>query len=181
MRKFIRSLFCLCLSFTLIVGLCGCDIYSQRKVSDQSYLQARKDALSIRRPDGSDDFTVFAAVVDMDRGDHVKSLLCSADGTVHIYLSTGESRLNAHQQTPALTSAAQALLIGLGTRLDSTLWQEKTDLALPSVGQDAVYLLTDKGIHLLTLTPDRISEAPVEVQEIYALYMVLSEQAKIDS
>lgn len=179
MKQLIRALLCICLSLALISGLCGCAIYGQRKVADQGYLEARKDALSIRRPDASDDFTVFAAVVDVDCGDHVETLICHVDGLLHLYLSTGEGYLNVQEKDPALSIATQELLRGLGARLDSTLWQSKTDLALPSVGQDSIYLLTDKGIHLLTVTPDLITEASREVQEIYALYTALYEQAKL--
>ncbi len=176
MKNLFRSLLCLCLA-ALMAIFSACSVYGQRKVADEDYMKARREALSLRRPDGSDEYTVFAAMVDMDMGDHVETLICYADGTVHLYLSTGEVYGDLHKTDPALSAAVDDLLLGLGLRLDATLWQSKTDVALPEAGRDLLYLCTDKGIHTLTLIPAHISEAPGATREIYDLYRALYQAA----
>ena len=175
MKKIICSLLCLA---TTVLLFASCNVYGQRKVADKDYMAARREAISLRRPDGSDEYTVFAAMVDMDMGDHVETLVCYADGTVHLYLSTGEVCKDLQNTTPDLSAAARDLLRGLGDRLDNTLWQSKTDVALPEAGRDLIYLCSDKGIHTLTLIPAHISDAPEASQEIHALYRALYDAAK---
>lgn len=172
MKKHSHSLLCLCLAFVMAL-LTACNVYGERKVADKDYMAARREALSLRRPDESSDYAVFTAVVDMDMGDHVETLICRADGTVHLYLSTGEAYKDLHKINPALSDAARDLLTGLGERLDATLWQSKTDVALPESGRDLIYLCSDKGIHTLTLIPAHISEASEAAREIYNLYRAL--------
>lgn len=170
MKRHAWKFICLCLSLLLTAGLISCSMYGQRKVADEAYLNVRTQIMSERRPQGSEDMTVYTAMIDIDAGDHVKTLVCLADGTTHLYLSTGEAYTDLHLDDPELAAASQALLEGLGDRLDHTMWLSKTDLALPQTNRDLIYLRSDQGIHSVTLIPARIAESPDEIQEIYGLY-----------
>lgn len=166
----LRRLFCLCLILSLAGGMLSCNMYSQRKVADEAYMTARTEMITVERPEGSDDYTVYAVMVDIDAGDHVETVVCYADGTTHLLLSTGQTYTHLEKTVPALTEAAQALLSGLGERLDHTLWVSKTDLSLPRTGKDMLYLAGDKGIYTLTVDPASLSEASEAVNAIYELY-----------
>ena len=172
MKAAIKISLCLSLAIWMLLGS-ACNIYQERKVADKTYLQERTKVMSSSRPDQSDEYTVYAALVDIDAGDHVKTLACFADGTTSLYLSTGGSVTALQKEHADIATATQALLKGAGERLDATLWVAQTDLALPGRGKDMVYLATDKGIYTLTLIPAYITEATPEAQEIHRLYTAL--------
>lgn len=172
MKAYVKTLLCLIMVLLMLSGS-ACNVYQERKVADEGYLEKRVEIMLAPRPDQSDEYTVYAALVDMDATDHVKTLACFADGGTDLYLSTGESTLDLEAGHEDIAAATQALLKAAGERLDATLWASKTDLALPDRGKDQLYLATDKGIYTLTLIPAYITEASVEAQEIYRLYTEL--------
>ncbi|MBE6559322.1 MAG: hypothetical protein E7661_10000 [Ruminococcaceae bacterium] len=169
MKLSLRGFLCLCLA-CLTLWLSACSMYGDRKVADRQYLERRKEILTSHRLTGSEEFTVYAAVIDLDEGTHVSSVACLSDGTASLYLSTGEAYEQVSLDRPEIASAVVAFLKGMGEHLDLATRQARTDLALPSKGQDLLYLLTDKGIYTLTVIPEYIPESTEAAQEIYALY-----------
>ncbi len=168
--KYMQRFACCLLSVALLWSLFSCQMYGTRKVADETYLKARRDTMSVTRPEGSKDYFIYTVMVDIDAGDHVETLVCCADGTTHLYLSTGEQYLHLEKETPAIVGAAQALLTCLGENINHALWVSKTDLALPDMGTDRLYLAGDKGIYILTIDPAGLSEASEAINTIHELY-----------
>ncbi len=180
MKAYVK-LSALFLALTLLWSLAACSMYGERQKVAVSYTEARRAAITVSRPEGSENLSVFAVMVDMDKGDHVETLICYSDGTVHLYHSTGETYTDLQKNDPALTALAQALLMGASEHLDRTYWQEKTDLALPDIGHDLVYLKGDKGIYTLPIEPQKLADAGDTAKAIYGLYATVYQAASAAS
>lgn len=175
MKKYISMWCCLCLAVIMAAGLVSCSIYGERKTTAESYLDVRKHALLSSRPDGYEDFTVYAAIVDMDAGDHVRTLVCFADGGTSCYASTGEILLSSEQSSPAVAQATQAFLKGSGELLDATVKVLQTDLPLPGENEHTVYLLTDEGLYTLTVVADKLDASHEKIKALVALYTAVNQ------
>ena len=171
--KALRTTVSCLLILTILSCFCCCSIYSQRQTPDSQYLDTRKEIMTSPRPANTDEFKVYAALIDIDAGDHVKTVACFADGTTALYLSTGEAYEDLSAANPSLVVTAQDFFEGISRHLKLAPWQEKTSLSLPDTGKDQLYLLTDQGIHLLTIIPPKVSDSSEDIQTIYGLYMAL--------
>ena len=179
--KIYVKLSALFLALTLLCTAVSCSMYGERKNVVASYTEARHEAISVSRPEGSEPYAVFAIMVDMDKGDHVETLVCYPDGTVHLYHSTGEVYKDLQKINSTLSDLAQALLKGASEHLGRTYWQDKTDLALPSIGHDLVYMKGDKGIYTLPIQPSDIANATAAAQAVYSLYTAAYQAASAAS
>ena len=173
MKRKMRAILCCCLALTMLFVGSACSIYSERKKVDRGYMEKRKVFLTAGRPSEGEVLTVFAAIADIDQADHVKSIACAADGSVSLYLSTGEVYEGLHVNNPEVADAAMRFLQGMSERIELATWQNRTDLALPDTGKDLLYLVTDQGIHTLTVIPAYVPESNEKAQEVYGLYRAL--------
>lgn len=179
MKFFLRKILCLCLALVIMASAVSCRMYSERKVADTQYMEARKEILSASRPMGSEEYRIYTAIIDMDAGDHVKSVACFADGSASLYLSTGEHYETPTESTATLIEATQGFLQKMGDHLDLARWQAKTDLSLPDAGCDMLYLLTDDGIYTLSFAPAYMAESTEIAQELYSAYMAVYKELNL--
>jgi len=173
MKRICTCLLCLILVLAAVTSFSSCSIYGQRRVADPSYMAARQDVLTAPRPTESKDFFFYTAIVDIDAGDHVRTLVCHFDGTTELHLSTGEVYAGLEVYDPAIVGMTQDFLKGLSQNTDYIYWQDKTSLALPRTGCHSIYAAGTQGIYHLSLNPQKIPATPVS--EIYGLYMLLYE------
>ena len=175
MKYTLKSFLCALLALVLLASSTGCSIYGERKKAAPEYMQKRREIMSAPRPEGSEDFPIYSALIDIDEGDHVKTVACSAGGSVSLYLSTGEAYKNLHETSPELTALAADFLTGMGEHLELAHRQSQTDLAPAGPDSDLLYLAADDGIHTLTVLPSYVSGSSEAAQEIYGLYRALYE------
>lgn len=174
MKQSVISILCVLLSLLMLSGT-GCSMYGERKKATPAYMEKRREIMSASRPEGSEDYLIHTALIDVDEGDHVKTVACSADGSVSLYLSTGEAYEQLHLKDAALSQKALDFLTGMGTHIELAHHQLKTDLAPAEPDSDLLYLAADDGIHTLTVLPAYVSGSSEAAQEIYELYRALYE------
>ena len=175
MKCSVISILCVLLSLLTLIGSTGCSMYGERKKATPAYMEKRREIMSAPRPEGSEDYPIHTALIDVDEGDHVKTVACSADGSVSLYLSTGEAYEQLHLKDAALSQKALDFLTGMGTHIELAHHQLQTDLAPAEPDSDLLYLAADDGIHTLTVLPAYVSGSSEAAQEIYGLYRALYE------
>ena len=174
MKSSVISILCVLLSLLMLSGT-GCSMYGERKKATPAYMEKRREIMSAPRPEGSEDYPIHTALIDVDEGDHVKTVACSADGSVSLYLSTGEAYEQLHLKDATLSQTALDFLAGMGTHIELAHHQLQTDLAPAEPDSDLLYLAADDGIHTLTVLPAYVSGSSEAAQEIYGLYRALYE------
>ncbi len=175
MKRSVISIVCALLALLTLIGGTGCSIYGERKKAAPAYMEKRREIMSAPRPEDTEDFLIYTALIDIDEGDHVKTVACSADGSVSLYLSTGEAYEDLHLQASVLSETAAAFLVGMGAHIELAHRQTQTDLAPAEPDSDLLYLAADDGIHTLTVLPSYVSGSSEAAQEIYGLYRALYE------
>ncbi len=176
MKAYLKTCLCLLLGVLMVLG-CSCSIYQERKTADPDYMATRKKIIKTPRIYGTDEYEVYTVIVDMDKGDHVETLACYADGTTEIYFSTGESYLKLNKDRPEITEAALALMKGLGEHLQAAARLSRTELALPQAGKDKLYFVTDIGLYTMVIDHQKLSESHESLQAIAALYTEVYDMA----
>ena len=138
---------------------------------DAAYVDLRQMILNLKSesmPESERDGSIYAALVDMDMGKAVVSLVSVADGTTSLYFSSGGGQLglgNAHEQVREATKDflrdAERTLSGMASA---------TDFSLPDNQRHVVYLLTDNGIFRQEIDVQKINSAPQTTQFLFSLY-----------
>ena len=119
----------------------------------------------------SDMHPINAAVVDMDMGSAVVSLVCVADGTVSLYFSNGGGQLGLGQADENIRKAAIAFLSSADQVLGITdIMDAMEDFPLPRDGKHFVHLISPNCVYRKELDMKSINEEPRESQFLNFLY-----------
>ena len=176
MKACLKSMLCLFLGILLILG-CSCSIYQERKTADPGYMDTRKKIIKAPRIRGTDEYEVYTVIVDIDNGDHVRTLACYADGTTEMYFSTGETYSKLHEGRTDIAEATLALMKGLETHIDTAIRLGRTELALPQAGMNKLYFVTDVGLYTMVIDPDQLASSAEGKQAVAALYTAVYDLA----
>ena len=115
-----------------------------------------------------DSHPVYAAIVDMDMGNSIVTLVCIADGTTSLYFSTGGGQIGIGQADESVCAASIAFLHGAEQVLDAlTITDEFT---LPTKLKHHIYLKTMKGTYYQAFDMNRIDDEPQKIQLLNLLY-----------
>ncbi len=135
------------------------------------YFELRKQVLEL----DSNAFTnylsehpVYAAIVDMDMGSAVATLVCVADGTTSLYFSNGGGKLGLGQDHEAVKTATLTFLGSVEQILDQFAATE--EYPLPTGLKHTVYLVTEKGVLAKSLDPLKADSYPKEMHFLNYLY-----------
>lgn len=136
------------------------------------YVGLRKLAFQIR-PEKinvplENDKQVYAAVVDMQMGDHTATLVCIIDGTTSLYLDNGGIILGLGQKHQSVADEARMFLNKSSLVLD--ILKPSDDFSLPPEYLHNVFLFTKSGIYKTQIEPGRYHTYDNKTKSLFMLY-----------
>ena len=136
---------------------------------DNVYGELRRQVLNLTPGDveGSSEFPVYAAIVDMDMGRAVATLACVADGTTSLYYSTGGGLIGMGQRYEKVRKATLMFLTQATQVLPSLT--KTTEFPLPTEGKHFAYLLTEQGVYTQEIDPNKTDPSSKEAYLLFAL------------
>ena len=149
----------------------------------QMFIGLRDVALSIEPEDLhmvlEEDHHVYGCIVDLGHNGEAVTLAAFANGTTSVYLSSGAALLGLGEKYEEVREGNKALFFNLENIFSKIPMEKKEDeYPLPEGKLHHVYLLTDDGIHGLTIDPQGITQYPEEVSVLHFLYTRLFETIK---
>ena len=147
------------------------------------YMGLRDVALSLEPEDLGvtldDNQHIYGCIVDLGHDGETITLAAFVNGTTSVYLSSGAAMLGLGEKYEAVKEGSEALFFNLENIVSKIPMEKKEEeYPLPEGRLHHAYLLTDDGIHGLTIDPDALTTYPEEVGVLHYLYSSLFETIK---
>lgn len=110
---------------------------------------------------------VYAAIVDMQMGDHTATLVCIIDGTTSLYLDNGGIMLGLGQKQPV---ADESRMFLSKSSLVLDILKPSDDFSLPPEYLHNVFLFTKSGIYKTQIEPGRYHTYDNKTKSLFMLY-----------
>lgn len=111
---------------------------------------------------------VYAAIVDMQLGEHLATLVCIIDGTTSLYFDTGGAILGLGQKHKEVADESYMFLTKSAQILHSLELHD--DFSLPPHNLHNVFLLTKSGIYKTQIDPVRYNSYDNSIKSLFMLY-----------
>ena len=151
-------------------------LFKRKKEEDKNpYLGLRQEILNMKPSDDlrkvMNDHLVYAAIIDIDRGNAIATLACVADGTTSLYYSTGGVQMGIGHGDKEVRSATIAFLHSSEQVLDKLA--ETREFPLPKDQKHIVYLITENKIYKQEFDMDKMDNISKELKFLNFLYQVV--------
>ena len=139
---------------------------------DNPYIGLRQQVFTLKKTQemetSLEGHPIFAAVVDMDMGSAIVSLICVADGTTSLYFSNGGGQMGLGHADEKIRTASIAFLRSADQVLE--IMDKTEEYPLPQNGKHLVYLLTSDGLYKKELDMKTVDEESKEIRFLNFLY-----------
>ncbi len=115
-----------------------------------------------------DNVHVYAAIVDMQIGQHMATLVCMIDGTTSLYFDTGGAILGLGQKHKAVADESLMFLTKSALVLD--VLKPAGDFNLPPGNLHNVFLLAKSGIYKAQIDPGKYNSYDNKTKSLFMLY-----------
>lgn len=150
-------------------------IFTNRRKKENPYHELRNQAL-LAKPSEigieiNNENQAYGAVIDMQMGRYIATLVCFMDGTTSLYFENGGGIIGIGQRCDEVAEESRSFLQNSPQVLGSMELTNNT--AMPSKNHHSIYMLTSKGIYKSQLDPERIDSANEEMQLLFSMYQQL--------